>query len=850
MAPVPGARPPGSCSPHSWPSVWSGLSSRAAGWPSPNTTPCDSSNLVSLSLALAALLPWVGPLRTADKRHAVLRSLAILLLVCALARPTQVSTDPLLQHVVILDRSASIDDGMDAAARLWLENAIEAHTTESSVAASGPLTLIEIGGATRSELALEGLPAESVRRVRIPERFSSLGPALDAAARCIDRGATGAVTLLSDGLATDSGTADGIGDSEGADWAFALEDLRAREIPVDFIELAATPGDLRPVALTLKGSARVGMTAQLTARLVGGGQVVRCRLVGPEGELDRIEGLRVDGETQASLGFEPQRAGFMELALEIDVTGGVDPRPGDLRFERTLCVQDPLRVLYLGERMVQGRERLGELLGSGFQLSSPVGALLPQALADVDLVMLDDRPAGSLTEAFQEALIERVSVGGLGLMAAGGEAAFGPGGYHDQPLETLLPVEFVQKEEKRDPSTTLVVIIDTSGSMGGNRVQLAKEVARLAIRRLLPHDKVGMVEFYGAKRWAVPIQPASNSIEIERALNRLDAGGGTVILPAIEEAYYGLKNVRTRFKHVLILTDGGVETGAFEPLLRRMADDGMNVSTVLIGPDAHSEFLVTLANWGQGRFYSVPNRFNLPEILLKQPASAKLPAYRPGTVNVRARGGPSWLGEVTAENVPPLAGYVETRPRPGAQRVLETEDEAHPVLASWRYGLGRVTAFTTEPTGPGTQPWSDWDGYGEMLARILARTAADSTAAFAYELQREPGGALLVAERRDAAERVSPSAERLLEGASSVELIFEQVAPERFEARIAWDGSQSGTDLRVITGLAGGSRTRLALDSLTPASELQVAPDTRQRLAAVLALTGGSHRPNRRGPGG
>ena len=87
-------------------------------------------------------------------------------------------------------------------------------------------------------------------------------------------------------------------------------------------------------------------------------------------------------------------------------------------------------------------------------------------------------------------------------------------------LAAVLPVEAVQKEEKRDPSCALVVIIDTSGSMGGGRVQLAKEVARLSMRRLLPHDKVGIVEFYGAKRWAAPLQPASNAIELERALNR------------------------------------------------------------------------------------------------------------------------------------------------------------------------------------------------------------------------------------------------------------------------------------------------------------------------------------------
>ena len=53
---------------------------------------------------------------------------------------------------------------------------------------------------------------------------------------------------------------------------------------------------------------------------------------------------------------------------------------------------------------------------------------------------------------------------------------------------------------------------------------------------------------------------------------------------------------------------------------------------------------MTLSNWGKGRFYSVPNRFNLPEIILKQPTTAKLPALRPGPNALIARGGPYWWG--------------------------------------------------------------------------------------------------------------------------------------------------------------------------------------------------------------
>ena len=38
-----------------------------------------------------------------------------------------------------------------------------------------------------------------------------------------------------------------------------------------------------------------------------------------------------------------------------------------------------------------------------------------------------------------------------------------------------------------------------------------------------------------------------------------------MILPAIKEAFYGLQNVDTRYKHVLILTDGGVDVEQLPP---------------------------------------------------------------------------------------------------------------------------------------------------------------------------------------------------------------------------------------------------------------------------------------------
>ena len=478
------------------------------------------------------------------------------------------------------------------------------------------------------------------------------------------------------------------------------------------------------------------------------------------------------------------------------MVSGSDINPDNNQFMSTLAVQKPIQAMYLSERLTNSRQKMSDLLGLGVDLSEPSLAQLeklagnPRGIAAYDLVLIDDRPADTIPLAVQEAIVKAVKEDGVGLFYAGGKGVFGTGGYFDTPVASILPVEMIQMEEKRDPSTTLVVIIDTSGSMTGERVQLAKECARLAIRRLLPHDKIGIVEFYGTKQWAAPIQSAANAIDIQRALNRLNAGGGTVILPAIEEAFYAMQNVQTRYKHVLVLTDGGVESGDFETLIRKMSAKGINVSTVLVGSDAYSEFLVNIANWGKGHFYCASSRFNIPEVLLKQPSTSKIPSYRPGSHLVSMGGSSGWWGDIPRPEEPKLSGYVETRLRPGAQVVVETETARHPILASWRYGLGRVIAFTTEPVGDGTAPWQQWNGYGAWLLRILSRTSREHPQPFAYTIERSRTQARIVAKRLTR-QSYRPHAERLRGDGTADRLLFQQRSPDVFTVTLREDSEKT-----------------------------------------------------------
>lgn len=756
-------------------------------------------------LPLVALV-WVLPRGRVDRRRAALRTAVMAALVFGLARPVWVQPAWRDHHVVVVDRTGSVADSAAA------DRALAAVAGRLQVDAVR--VLVELGG-SRADA-----PAGFDEVVRLPGRGRSpIGDALHRALRAVPEGAGGAVTLISDGLSTDSG------------WHDAIQELTERGVPLHAVALETTSEDVRPVELQPLDELRVGHVGRVRVAVAARDAEVQVTLRA-DGELvgDPVV-VACRGVASVELPIEPTRAGFVELSVEARRADAADLDASTDVLSRTVAVQDPLRALYLGGRVREGGAFLAQLLGAGYEVREPSGDAVD--LADVDVTVLDDRAAADVPVAWQQAVAEAVQQRGMGLFVSGGRSAFGPGGYHDTVIETISPVEYVQKEEKKDPSTTLAVVIDTSGSMVGNRMTLAKEVARLAIRRLLPHDKVGIVEFYGTKQWAAPIQSAANSIDLQRAVNRLGASGGTVLFPAIEECYYALKNVQTRYKHVLVVTDAGVETGPYESLLRKMSDEGIAVSTVLVGPGRHSEFLVELADWGGGRYYHSPDRFNLPELLLKKPSTSMLPPYRPGRYEVETRGGRGWWGDVDPAQIPPVQTLVETAPRPGADVLMSVAGSGRPVLASWQYGLGRVTAMTTEPVGPGTRAWRDWDGYGPMLGRLLARTSRSAQPPFTFALRR--AHERLYVEARSAVR--GAAAPRLTRSEGGDEVSLDEIAPGVFRGVVV---SAPDQDVRLVAADGAGWRHRLCADAgAAVVDERQVDPRRALPLAAIAAYSGG-----------
>ena len=781
-------------------------------------------------LFLAVPLVWFLPSRP-RVMHGVIRTVVLALAVLALMQPVLIRSAVQQHHAIVLDRSASLHrDEREAAVDV-------AGDLLARLGAGQSATVVQIGGSEPAALDADILWVRATGGSTLDEGASAigvgtspLGDALKLAAQSIPFGLSGSVMLISDGRSTDR------------HWGRALGQILDRAIPVHTIQVRPHEDPLLANLQTTR--ARPGESVRVNVDVIGSGTGLEAVLTSGNETLGSAGPFDCESRCPVEIEFEAEEPGFLDIIAELHA-----PTDSDLANNRiggVVAVQDPLRVLYIGDRQHGALDELGSLLGIGFDLTAaPPGDLAAGFnFAEFDVVVLDDAPAATLGEAIQRELAFAVKDEGVGLLASGGAAAFADGGYHGTPVAEVLPVEITGEEEKIDPSVGLAIIIDTSGSMAGSRIELAKQIARIAVRRLQPHDRIGIVEFYGAKHWAVPMQPASNKIEIDRAIGRMKAIGGTVLYPAIEEAYYGLKNVNTRYKHILLITDAGVEDSNYERMVRRISKDSINVSTILVGHGGHNLIMSDIANWGQGRFYSVGDQFSLVELILKQPSTRKPPRYKRGTFEVTALGGQGWWGGADPL-VPEVLGYAEVEPREGAETLLEEKAGHDPLLASWRYGLGRVTALMTEPVGEGTGRWRDWPDYGSFLGRLLARTAADNPP-FDLTLKRRHHRLELTAVRTNHDGQLFPRAEMVdAQGVplTSPSIEFKENAPGLFEAEVALPPEEAAR-VEVSASLTRTNRLvqRIALPPTSDISkETQVDPAKALDLERLAQRTGGVH---------
>lgn len=653
--------------------------------------------------------------------QSALRSLVIAGIAIALARPSWITRDSRVATVVLVDVSDSVSDKQLDAARGYL-------TDLGKAKGEGNLQVITF--------------AEKPKVVRPSDGTYELGRHAGAGAGTDVQAAMQlAYGLYPDGYLPRLVV---ITDGNQTTGDLAVESYRAKELGVRVswrtFDQDKT-SEVRVIGLTLPDEVKVGQPFEVTAEVWSTeAQHVTLSLAQDEFPNPRDPTKSVDlreGKNLIKFTSEAKRAGSTTYRLKLSkfdkdtekqnneavMTTPVKGKPNILYVEGGVQ-RDPSQASHMKKAL--------EHENMDVEVRGPRG--LPSSAKDLekfDLVLVSDVPAQFVGTAQMAALDSYVSSYGGGLVMAGGQDSFGSGGYQGTRIEQIMPVRFDSTKQLDQPDIALVLVIDRSGSMQGQKLEAAKESARVTAEVLENNDVIAVVAFDSEAQVFVRPVKAQQRQRISMEISRLQSGGGTNIYPGLREAYELLQSIPAKVKHVIVLSDGEAPYDGIVDLVQDMRAARITVSCVGVA-GADRNLLSIIADNGEGRLYMVEDIGNLPKIFMKETSEAQKAQLVEDLVHVRVNKRVEAIEGTGVDNAPPLHGYVSTKPKPTGEVIL-VSDLGEPILARWRHGSGTVVAWTSDVKNRWSVDWLRWNGYPKFWAQVI-RTSMRRKVYESYDL--------------------------------------------------------------------------------------------------------------------
>ncbi len=196
-----------------------------------------------------------------------------------------------------------------------------------------------------------------------------------------------------------------------------------------------------------------------------------------------------------------------------------------------------------------------------------------------------------------------------------------PAGSHRRYL--MLSIEVPTVQTRRQP-LNLALVIDRSGSMGGGKLERAKEAARQLINNLTSQDRVALVAFESEVHVLAHSTPVTHNAlpRLLGAIDQISTAGST----ALHHGWWaGGQQVaefvdEERVSRVLVLTDGQANVGLTDPeqianQVLELRQRGIETSAMGIGADFNDDLLKMMARSGGGAFHFIPDASSIEAVV-------------------------------------------------------------------------------------------------------------------------------------------------------------------------------------------------------------------------------------------
>ncbi len=366
-----------------------------------------------------------------------------------------------------------------------------------------------------------------------------------------------------------------------------------------------------------------------------------------------------------------------------------------------------------------------------------------------------------------------------------------------------------------------MLVIDSSGSMTGQKIAWSKAAAIAASQMLGEHDYLGVLTFDVEPHWIVPLQRNWNRERTKARIDRLGADGGTNMMPALSAAYRALQGVDTSVKHVVVLTDGETPKDNYESLVSSMHEKGITTTGVAVGRDADRILLSNIALRGGGKFYQVLSPNAIPRIFMREARRVSLPLIfeDPKGIAAQVVTPHEALTGITGA-LPPVTGYTLTTIKDSSlvDVLIGSPRQPQPnsaILAAWQFGLGRTVALTTDVGQRWATDWPQWGNYEKLMLQTIrwAMRSRDASDKLALSAEANGGFINVVVNALDNADPelslFGLSGTAIQPDGSSQNFPIEQEAPGRYRGKLRADSP--GNYFIAIAGAGRGALLRSAV---------------------------------------
>lgn len=196
----------------------------------------------------------------------------------------------------------------------------------------------------------------------------------------------------------------------------------------------------------------------------------------------------------------------------------------------------------------------------------------------------------------------------------------------------LLPPQ--QTATEKTLPREVIYVIDTSGSMKGQSIIQARASLLMALEQLKHQDSFNILVFnhttHNLFNTAVPANP-NNISQAKAYVQSLQAGGGTEMMPALQQALYNQSEAE-RVRQIIFITDGAVsnEDKLFNTIYQHLGQS--RLFTVGIGSAPNSYFMRKAAEFGRGSFTHIGNINEVQQTMSRLLSKINQPLIRDITI--------------------------------------------------------------------------------------------------------------------------------------------------------------------------------------------------------------------------